>query len=276
MHFSLQGDILHQILATAVLVGLILLFQLAGNRWINNRQFRSSTYRRRWIVGMRNLRLLILVVGLILIWATELRTAAISAVAIMAALVIGTKELIMCVLGSIVKAGSNAFALGDRIRVGTVEGDVIDQSLLSTQLHEVQEGQYSGQTVSIPNSQFLSQAIHNSTIAGGGAVYGMLTVKLARSDDWSAHETALLSAAETCCAATKDGVNKIIDRLKRDGIDLPSTELRTLIHIEDKETLSITLRYPASAEAKLKVEQAILRDYLNRMQNKQAMDEAAT
>ena len=80
--------------------------------------------------------------------------------AILAALVIGTKELIMCFLGSIVKAGSNAFSLGDRIRIGDIEGDVIDQNLLSTQLQEVAEGQYSGQLVSLPNSMFLNQAIH--------------------------------------------------------------------------------------------------------------------
>lgn len=266
-HLTQYGGILNQLIASAILITVILLFQLGTNQWINKRQFRSMTYRRRWTVGLRNLRLLLIAVGLILIWATELRTAALSAVAILAAIVIGTKELIMCLLGSVIKTGSNAFTLGDRIRVNDVEGDVIDQNLLSTHLQEVSNGQYSGRMVTIPNSMFLNQAIYNSTLAGGGAVFGMLTIKLARSENWNQHEVALLQAAESCCAETKDSVNKAIKNLKHEGIDPPSTQPRTLIKVEDKDTLSLTLRYPATAEKKLKIEQAILRNYLSTMQH---------
>ncbi|MGJ8641639.1 MAG: mechanosensitive ion channel domain-containing protein [Opitutaceae bacterium] len=265
MEFSLQGHTLNQFFATGILISLLLLMQVTGSRWVNAREFKSKTYRRRWIAGLRNLRLLILIVGLTLIWATELRTAAISAVAIMAALVIGTKELIMCFLGSIVKAGSDAFSLGDRIRIGDIEGDVLDQNLLSTQLQEVVDGQYSGRLVSLPNSLFLNQAVRNSTHGGGGAVFGILTIKLARTEDWSAHETALLQAAIKHCAESRASIDQTIQRLKQEGIDLPSTEPRTILRAEDKDSLSITLRYPSSADSKLKVEQAILRTYLETM-----------
>ncbi len=262
MSITLLDPTMTKLFVTVICVILFLAFQIIGTRWINNRQFYSNTYKRRWLAGLRNLRLIILVIALVLIWGTELRTAALSAVAIMAALVIGTKELIMCFLGSIIKAGSNAFALGDRIRIADVEGDVIDQNLLSTQLQEVIDGQYSGRLVSMPNSLFLNQVIRNSTHDHGSAVYGILTVKLPRTEDWDAHEKALLSAAAEHCAKDKETVEKTIQRMKRGGIDLPSIEPRTLLKVEDKDTLSITLRYLASAESKLKVEQAILRSYL--------------
>lgn len=252
----------NQLIATAILLGFVFLLQAAGGRWINSLKFRSNTYRRRWIVGLRNLRLLILTIGLILIWATELRTAALSAVAIMAALVIGTKELIMCLLGSIIKAGSNAFSLGDRIRVGTLEGDVIDQSLLSTQLQEVRDGQFTGDRISIPNSLFLNQAIHNSTLPGGNAAFGIVTIKLNRKEDWSRHEDALLQAAQAYCQQSSDRIKKIVDKLRKEGVDLPDTQPRTLLRFEDKDTLTITLRYPSSTESKLAAEQEILRNYL--------------
>lgn len=85
-HLTQYGGTLNQLIASAVLITAILLFQLGTNQWINKRKFRSMTYRRRWTVGLRNLRLILIAVGLILIWATELRTAALSAVAILAAI----------------------------------------------------------------------------------------------------------------------------------------------------------------------------------------------
>ncbi|CAA6679551.1 MULTISPECIES: mechanosensitive ion channel domain-containing protein [unclassified Lentimonas] len=260
------GPVLNQLIASCLLFAGLVLFQFACNTWIKNRQFHSATYRRKWSLSLRNLRLLILVIGLILIWATELRTAAISAVAILAAIVIGTKELLMCILGSVVKTGSNAFRLGDRILVANVEGDVVDQSLLATQLQEVINGQYSGRMVSIPNSLFLNQAIFNSTLAGGKATYGLFTVKIDRKLDWAVHESALLKAAATHCQLSKEKITAIVDNLEKQGMSLPSTEPRTLVRVEDKDTLSITLRYPANVEDKLRIEQDILRDYLSQTQ----------
>ncbi|MDP4610706.1 MAG: mechanosensitive ion channel family protein [Opitutales bacterium] len=276
IHIPHLSDALNQIIVTAILICLILLFQLVSNRWINSRQFHSISYRRRWTVGLRNLRFLLLVIGLVLIWATELRTAAISAVAIMAALVIGTKELIMCLLGSVVKTGSNAFALGDRIQINDIEGDVIDQNLLSTQLQEVTDGQYTGRFITIPNSLFLNQAIRNSTVEGGGAVFGVLKIKLINTEDWDLHEHALLRAAEECCAANMEAIERVVTHLKKEGFDLPSTQPRTLLRIEDKDTTSITLRYPASAESKLRTEQSILRRYLQLMKEKGSPAEKKT
>ncbi|MGJ8649642.1 MAG: mechanosensitive ion channel domain-containing protein [Opitutaceae bacterium] len=276
IHIPHLSDALNQIIVTAILICLILLFQLVSNRWINSRHFHSISYRRRWTVGLRNLRFLLLVIGLVLIWATELRTAAISAVAIMAALVIGTKELIMCLLGSVVKTGSNAFALGDRIQINDIEGDVIDQNLLSTQLQEVTDGQYTGRFITLPNSLFLNQAIRNSTVEGGGAVFGVLKIKLFNTEDWDLHEHALLRAAEECCAENMEAIERVVIHLKKGGFDLPSTQPRTLLRIEDKDTTSITLRYPASAESKLRTEQSILRRYLQLMKENGSQAEKKT
>src|SRR5690606_5223471 len=92
--------------------------------------------RRRIMVSVRNALLVVLIVGLVMIWGAELRVAALSAFAIAAAIVIATKELIMCISGSFLRTGSHAFKVGDRIEVGGIRGDVFDTTLLTTTLFE--------------------------------------------------------------------------------------------------------------------------------------------
>lgn len=256
----------NQLIATILLLAFVVLLQKGGTRWILSRKFHSNTYRTRWIVGLRNLRLLILVLGLILIWATELRTAALSAVAILAALVIGTKELIMCLLGSILKTGSNAFSVGDRIRINQLEGDVIDQTLLSTQLQEIRDGQHTGERISFPNSLFLSQAVHNCSLFDSNTSFGILNITLPREVDWAKHEQALLNAADNYCSKSSERIQKIVDKLRKNGALLPDTRPRSLIKLTDKDSLTLSLRYPTTIEAKLSAEQEILRNYLQAVQ----------
>mgnify|MGYP001215256827 CR=1 FL=1 len=61
-------------------------------------------------------------------------------VAIAVALVIATKELILCVSGALIKGGARSFNIGDRIQVKEFRGDVIDQNLLTTTILEVGPG----------------------------------------------------------------------------------------------------------------------------------------
>src|SRR5690606_32112227 len=77
--------------------------------------------------------------------SAELRTVAISIVAIAVAFVVATKELILCITGSILKMASRSFVIGDRIQVKDFRGDVIDQNLLATTILEVGPGKLTHQ-----------------------------------------------------------------------------------------------------------------------------------
>lgn len=112
--------------------------------------------RRKWLVQTRNGLILVFLLGLVLIWGQELRTLALSIVAIAVAFVVATKELILCFMGSLVKGGARSFDIGDRIQVKDFRGDVIDQNLLATTIMEVGPGklthQRTGRATVIPNS----------------------------------------------------------------------------------------------------------------------------
>src|SRR6185312_1988323 len=99
--------------------------------------------RRRRAVGLRNSLAIVFIAGLFFIWAQQLNTLAVSLVAIAVAVVLATKEMILCISGTVLRIRTNAYTLGDRIQIGSLRGNVLDQTLLATTLIEIGPGQMS-------------------------------------------------------------------------------------------------------------------------------------
>ncbi len=246
-----------------VIVALLIRFVL--RRSIRIAQIPSIELRRRWILQIRTLTLLGIILGVAMIWATELHTMALSLVAIIVGLVIATKELIACFTGSMLKLGSRAFTLGDRIRVGEYAGDVIDQTLLSTTLMEVGPGharQYTGRVIVVPNSLLLVGPVAREASFDDYAIV-TLTVPLARGSDLATAERVLLDACHAACASYLDQVKRVAERLKRtEGIDPPTIDpLATVVTVDEKR-FDLLLRFPTPIEGRRDIEQKILRAYL--------------
>ena len=123
--------------------------------------------QRRLIATSRNVFLFLLLVGLVLIWAPQLRTFALSLTAVAVAIVVATKELILCLSGAVLRASTRAFAIGDWIELGDNRGEVVDHTLLATTLQEFGTGPYiytpTGRMVVVPNSILLTTPVRNQT-----------------------------------------------------------------------------------------------------------------
>ena len=249
----------------------ILIFVLLFARWsillrLRNAKSMSNDLRRRWAAQIRLATLLLLLLGLTIIWGAELRTFAISIVAIAAAIVIATKELIMCVSGTILKSSGKSFKIGDRIEIGTVRGDVVDQTLLTTTLLEVGPGtdihQHTGRTVVLPNSVLLSVPVVNETFSDEYVLH-VFSVPLGGGENWRQAEAVILAAAEAECAAFRAESEQHMDRVvRREGLQPLSTEPRVTLRLEGPKDLVMLVRIAVPARRKGRVEQAILRRFL--------------
>ena len=160
-----EKESIKNIAISLILIAAIIVFRFIARKTIIKSTLKSEELKQRWLVQVRNLSFLVALFGLMIIWGNELRTLALSLLAITAAIVVATKELILCITGSLYKASSGSFTVGDRITVGTFRGMVADQTLLSTTLFEIGPGmdshQMTGKTLVIPNALFLTQAIIN-------------------------------------------------------------------------------------------------------------------
>lgn len=256
-------------------VATIALFVLAFvARYLAARSLRTSRLptevQRRWFVQIRTAAVLTLVFGLAVIWAAELRAAAFSLVAVAVALTIATKELILCLSGSLVRTTSRAFAVGDRVEVGEHRGDVIDIGALSTKILEVdgETNRRTGRVITIPNSMYLTTPMLNESFVVG-YVLTVLTVPLGSGESFVDAEDDLLSAAQEEVASYFDEAKEQITRMSRlESLDAPIVEPTVSLVVESADVLKLVLRFPAPVRRSHRVEQAILRSYLSRREAK--------
>ncbi|RUO38175.1 hypothetical protein CWE13_00550 [Aliidiomarina shirensis] len=253
-----------RLLASSLLliIGVLALRAVLG-RFIR-RTVNSNELRRRWFVQSRNGLLLLLVLGLVMIWASELRTLALSIVAIAVAFVVATKELIMCVTGSMVKSAGRSFSIGDRIQVKDFRGDVIDQNLLTTTILEVGPGklthQRTGRMTVLPNSLFVSEAVINESYTHDWVLH-VFVVPFKREENWKVAKAAFLEAAQKHSEPYLDDVRRYMKRMSDNrGLDIPTVEPRVSLQVPAAGEIHLVVRFPVKASERSYAEQAILSD----------------
>ncbi|MGH7184720.1 MAG: mechanosensitive ion channel domain-containing protein, partial [Pseudomonadota bacterium] len=200
------------------------------------------------------------------ILANELRAFAVSLVAIAVAVVLATKELILCLSGTALRIGANAYTIGDRIEINGVRGNVIDQTFLATTILEIGPGhvtsQYSGRAVVFPNSLLLAHPLINETYMKDYIVH-IMTIPLAVTDDWQAAEKILLGVADEACQPFLDKAARHMKELEgKNWMDVPSVKPRVSIQIPEPGRVNLLLRIPTPAHRTSRLEQVILRRFL--------------
>lgn len=155
----------------AIFTSVILMVVIGVIRGILIRYIRKDAEvldkeQRRWIIRIKNTAAILILIGMVLIWAPQLHTFAISIAAFAVALVIATKEMILCLVGAVLRTTSQPFNVGEWITVDNLTGEVIDLDAFSFRLQEVDmDGKtyhFTGRTVTIPNSVLFTTKIVNA------------------------------------------------------------------------------------------------------------------
>jgi len=254
------------VIATAILLVAILILRWFLARSLRKNERLDPAIRRRWLVQIRNATLMFLLVGLVFIWADQLRPFALSLVAVAVALVLATKEILLCVSGAAIRATTDAFGLGDRVEIGETCGEVVDQRWLTTTLLETGPGrgprQFTGRRVTIPNSLLLTEPVVNQRFIEG-VVFHVMTVPLAIGDDWPRAESVLLKTArEHCGPSLPDVRSRLQAMMRQQGIDSPAADPRVIVEVEAPDRIKLFLRFAAPPRQIGRIEQAVLRDFL--------------
>lgn len=261
--FDLLSLLIGPLLNTVILIIVVLILRSLSARFIR-RSVASSELRGRLLVNFRNGLLLLTLLGLVMIWGDQLRTLALSIVAIAVAFVVATKELIMCITGSLLKTGAGSFTLGDRIQIKELRGDVIDQSLLATTILEVGPGkashQRTGRLIVIPNALFVSEPVINEHFTDRFEFH-VFTVPFKLESDWQKAREAILASANTHCAPYLESARACMERIgNMRGLEIPSVDPRVTIHVPSAGEIHLNVRIPTQSGQKGYMEQSILND----------------
>lgn len=266
-------------LVTLVLVGGLILAYRLTKRAIHRTRWPTPEARKRWTVTARNITVLLVIGGLVIIWAQPLGQLTLYLLGVALALVIATKELIMCVGGEILRSSTRLFTVGSRIEVNGIRGDVIDLNLLTTTVMEVGPErlthQYTGRAIVLPNSLFLTAPVYNESYTRH---YLLHTFMIAvRPDAWAEAERCMNEAAEEVCASYLEVARRHIEKIgEREGLDTPSAGPRVSLQMNEPDRVQLIVRVPVPVRQKSDVEQRILRRFFELFEPSGYLKAAAT
>ncbi|WP_159652504.1 mechanosensitive ion channel family protein [Vibrio atypicus] len=155
----------HKLIFTALIIVLISLIRRIVLYKIRGDVAFVSEEQRSWMSRTKNGTFVITVLLLFVLWQSEINEFALSVTAIAVAIVVASKEIILCFTGSIQRASSRSFRIGDWIEVGKICGEVIEHNMMATVIQEIDlyHGQYhfTGKTATLPNSMFFTYPVKN-------------------------------------------------------------------------------------------------------------------
>jgi len=262
--------LLRSALSTVVLLALVFLIRLGIQHALLKTVELSVESRRRWAVNIRNVLLIVFILGIISIWAPRLQTFAVSIFAVAVALVLATKELIACLSGSGLRMLTKAYSLGDRIEIGGIRGNVVDHNALTTTILEIGPGQtshqYTGRAMVIPNSFLFIHPLTNETYTKKFRLH-IITIPLSTDDDWKTAEHLLLKAGQEEAAPYIEEARNYLKKLEgKLWLDVPSVEPRVTVQLPEPGRINLLLRVPCPTQYPSRLEQAILKKFLAEFQ----------
>ncbi len=177
---------IRELLTSVIFIGIVILSRFLLIRVTTRGAEVLTKDQRRWIVRIKNTAIVICILGIIMIWAPQLHTLALSLTAVMVAVVVALKEVILCITAAFVRVTTTPFRVGDWVTIEDQGGEVIDIDAFTLRIQEVDikggSYEYTGRMITIPNSKIFTANIINLNFTRRGHMYRDVNVNIAYPD----------------------------------------------------------------------------------------------
>lgn len=265
--FLAQHMEIQSIILSIILIGIILILQFALRRLVKGKREILDKDQRRWLNLINNASSILILVALIFIWAPQIHTFALSLTAIAVAIVITTKELLMCLTGGFLRAATKPFGIGDWITVDNLSGEVMKITALGTVIEEIDTSSkgyhFTGRTIQIPNSRFLNQNIENANFIRSYVYHEVpITIKNVDQDPQHLMEE-LQKIAETHYAPFRADAVKFNKKVeKKAAVDFDDPDPQFFLRTKEENHLIFTIRMFVPTRQAAKLGTDITRDFI--------------
>ena len=242
----------------STILKLIMSLVVVAVTWIAYRIVRNVIKRRiKDPAHMHTLRMLVrnafffaCSVIVLLIWLGVGSNLTVAMGILGAGIAFASQEVIGSFAGYLNIVSGSIYRIGDRVRIGSVVGDVIDISILRTTVMEigewVQADQYTGRIVTVANRVVFADPVYNYT-QHWGYIWDEITVPVTYASDWRrAVEIMLEHAQEYTEELQSDAearLSKMVDRYP-----LQRTQVEPSVYLTMTDNwIEITLRYIVDA-----------------------------
>lgn len=251
-----------KVIATVLLVALGLALSQLWTRYLARGEI-SAEKRRMHLVWARNVIWVLVFFIIVSVWASTIAGFALSLAAVAGAMLIVSKELLMCVLGYLYITLVRPFKVGDLIEINQLQGKVIDIDIFATTLAELgYGGQLTGKMAEFPNGMLLTTPLKNTSPTGEYVLH-LFRMPLPESagSDLRRAEAAALQAADQATGAWREEAEAHFRRISDESfIAFPSGRTKIMWDFSDPGQLMLVVRVACPADQRLKVEQAVFRE----------------
>lgn len=228
--------------------------------------------QRRWINRINNGTTILVLICLVFIWAPQLQTFALSLTAIAVAVVLTTKEILMCLTGGFLRASTKPFDIGDWIKVDDLTGEVMSVTALATTVQEIDTSggtyQFTGRSVQIPNSVFLSDNVENAEFLKEYLYHDVrVTVDCAGLDPAELMAELQRITEEYFAPLRSEAVefNKSVE--KKSAVDFADPEPQIFIQTTDIGHVTYTIRIFVPTKQAAHIGTSLTRDFIGHVYN---------
>ena len=203
-----------------------------------------------------------------LVWFSDLQPILVSLVAVAAALVLATKEIIMCITGGILIRMSEQFKHGDRIEIDGTRGFVIQKKLTTTKVLEIgpeaNSQQTTGRILTIPNSLMLNKVLKNESFFNGYSIH-IFKFPVIEKKKLESIENDLLNWANEVSKNYSEEAKKTMMKFSQsEGLDIPSLNPRTKVMLNEEGEIEIILKMAIKNSEVADIEQNLLRKFIKK------------
>ena len=267
-----------RLLISLLVVALGVIGLRAAQRYISGQlddRPNSRDKARRRYIWARNVIGVACILAICTIWASKLTGLALSLAAVAGAILIVSKEMLLCGLGYFFITFSRSFNVGDFIETGSLSGQVLDVDLFATTLMETGSmHQFNGKRVSIPNATFFTQSVRNYSATGR---YVMDTLRLVIPFEMDLREVealALSAAREVCSPWSEEARDHMLRMESADLVFLPGAEPIAVFEPLDAKQNYLTIRFACPAGSRMSAKQDLLKVFWAGMRTAGFLDKA--
>ena len=258
----------NKLIASIILVALLLLLRWVISRLLQRKAEGDTELFKNWSNTLTNTTQLLIVLGLMIIWVTELRYAALSVAAFIVAIIVATREFVQNFLGALYMASVRPFSIGEWIRIGDSVGEVVRSDWLTTVLLEVdvvdKTYKFTGKTLVIPNNQFIASPVQNLNFMRRYIVHSFSLVREPGGLNGVAVKNFLRARAEQYCQPFSDVAERYNEMIEhRLGIEIPGPEASVRLETTNVGKTQFTVSIFCPTGEVVTIEQKITDDFFD-------------
>ncbi len=194
---------------------------------------------------------------------------------LLAGVAISLRDVFSNIVAWVIIVSGKGFNNGDRIKVGSVSGDVIDVGLLRTIIAEIGDwvdaDQSTGRLISIPNNMVLGKEIINYT-QGYDFIWDEIRILITFESNWKKAEKIINDIAYEDFDQKKEQIQERLKKVKRKYF-LRFNYITPKVYVTIKDSVVVLAsRYIVRARPRRTIHDSVSREILSRFDRENDID----